>query len=65
VTEGAIRIGVEGQGVSVVEKGGSYFEPPKAHHMFTESASQPESARVIAVMIVPDGESSVVRGKSE
>jgi quercetin dioxygenase-like cupin family protein len=65
VTEGAIRIGVEGQGVSVVEKGGSYFEPPKAHHMFTESASQTESARVIAVMIVPDGESSVVRGKSE
>lgn len=65
VTEGAIRIGVEGHGVSIVEKGGSYFEPPKVHHMFTESASRTESARVIAVMIVPDGESSVVQGKSE
>ena len=65
VTEGAIRIGVEGQPVAVVEKGGSFFEPPHAHHMFTESASATEEARVIAVMIVPDGEAYIVRGPSE
>lgn len=65
VTEGAIRIGVEGQPVTVVEAGGSFFEPPRAHHMFTESASATAGARAIAVMIVPDGEPSVIRGKSE
>lgn len=65
VTEGAIRIGVEGQQVAVVEAGGSFFEPPRAHHMFTESASTTEGARAIAVMIVPDGEAPVVRGRAE
>jgi quercetin dioxygenase-like cupin family protein len=65
VTQGAIRIGVEGQPVAVVKAGESFFEPPRAHHMFTESASATEGARAIAVMIVPDGEPSVVRGRFE
>jgi quercetin dioxygenase-like cupin family protein len=64
VTEGAMRIGVEGK-VTVVETGGSFFEPAHAHHMFTESASSTEGTRVIAVMLVPDGEASVVRGRAE
>lgn len=65
VTQGAIRIGVEGQPVAIVEAGGSFFEPPRAHHVFTESASATEGARAIAVMIVPDGEAPVVRGRPE
>lgn len=65
VTEGAIRIGVEGQPVTVVEAGGSFFEPPNTHHMFTESANATKGARAIAVMVVPDGAQSVIRGKYE
>jgi mannose-6-phosphate isomerase-like protein (cupin superfamily) len=64
VTKGAIRIGVEGK-VSVVQEGGSFFEPPLAHHMFTESASATEGATAIAVMIVPNGESPVVMGRAK
>jgi quercetin dioxygenase-like cupin family protein len=64
VTRGAIRIGVEGE-TTIIEAGGSFFEPPFAHHMFTESASATEGARAIAVMIVPDGEPSVISGSAE
>lgn len=64
VAEGSVRIGVEGE-VTVVGEGGSFFEPPLAHHMFTESASATEGARVIAVMIVPDGAPPVISGKAD
>lgn len=63
VTEGAIRIGVEGQPVTILRKGESFFEPPRAFHMFTESASATAGASAIAVMHVPDGEPSVVSGR--
>jgi len=52
VTEGAVRLAVEGQPVQV---GGSFFEPPGAHHIITENASATEPSRAIAVMIVPEG----------
>ena len=55
VTEGAVRLAIEGRPVQVVEAGGSFFEPPGAHHIITENASSTEPARAIAVMIVPDG----------
>jgi quercetin dioxygenase-like cupin family protein len=55
VTEGTVRIGVEGQPVQVVEAGGSFFEPVGAHHIINENASATEPARAIAVMIVPAG----------
>jgi quercetin dioxygenase-like cupin family protein len=55
VTEGAVRLAIEGQPVQVVEVGGSFFEPPGAHHIITENASATEPARAIAVMIVPEG----------
>jgi quercetin dioxygenase-like cupin family protein len=55
VTDGAVRLGVEGQPVQVVKAGDSFFEPVGAHHIITENASTTESARMIAVMIVPDG----------
>ena len=55
VTEGAVRLGVEGQPVQVVKAGGSFFEAVGAHHIVSENASATEPARAIAVMIVPDG----------
>jgi quercetin dioxygenase-like cupin family protein len=56
VTQGAVRIGVEGQPVQVVQEGESFFEAVGAHHIINENASATEPARAIAVMIVPDGE---------
>ena len=55
VTQGAVRLGVEGQPVQVVKTGESFFEPVGAHHIITENASATEPARAIAVMIVPEG----------
>jgi quercetin dioxygenase-like cupin family protein len=55
VTQGAVRLGVEGQPVQVVQTGGSFFEAVGAHHIITENASATEPARAIAVMIVPEG----------
>jgi quercetin dioxygenase-like cupin family protein len=55
VTQGAVRLGVEGQPVRVVRAGESFFEPVGAHHIINENASATEPARAIAVMIVPDG----------
>jgi quercetin dioxygenase-like cupin family protein len=56
VTQGTVRLGVEGQPVQVVREGGSFFEAVGAHHIITENASATEPARAIAVMIVPEGE---------
>jgi len=55
VTQGTLRLGVEGQPVREVHAGGSFFEPPGALHTVAESASASEPASAIAVMIVPDG----------
>jgi quercetin dioxygenase-like cupin family protein len=55
VTDGAVRLAVEGGPVQVVEAGGSFFEAVGAHHIITENASATEPARAIAVMIVPEG----------
>ena len=55
VTQGAVRLGIEGQPVQVVNTGGVFFEPVGAHHIVSESASATEPARAIAVMVVPEG----------
>jgi len=55
VTEGIVRLGLEGQPVKEVAAGGSFFEPLGAIHTVTESASPTQPAAAIAVMIVPDG----------
>jgi quercetin dioxygenase-like cupin family protein len=55
VTEGTARFGVEGQPVKEVKAGESFFEPPGALHTVMESTHATESAKAIAVMIVPDG----------
>ena len=65
VTDGAVRLGVEGQPVQVVKAGGSFFEPLGAHHIVNENASATEPARAIAVMIVPDGAPLVTRDEAK
>ena len=55
VTQGAVRLGVEGQPVQIVKAGESFFESVGAHHIINENASATEPARAIAMMIVPDG----------
>lgn len=55
VTEGTVRLGLEGGPIKEVHVGESFFEPPGALHTVAESASATESAAAIAVMIVPDG----------
>jgi quercetin dioxygenase-like cupin family protein len=61
VTEGTVRLGIEGQPVREVRAGESFFEPPGALHTVAESASATEPAAAIAVMIVPDGAPLVTR----
>ena len=56
VTQGAVRLAVEGEPARVVKAGESFFEPVGAHHIINENASATEPARAIAVMIVPEGE---------
>ena len=60
VTQGTLRLGIEGQPVREVHAGESFFEPPGALHTVAESASPTESAAAIAVMIVPDGAPLVI-----
>ena len=55
VTQGTMRLGIEGEPVREVHTGESFFEPPGALHTVAESASATESAEAIAVMIVTDG----------
>lgn len=56
VTQGAVRLGVEGQPARVVKVGESFFEAVGAHHIINENASATEPARAIAMMVVPDGQ---------
>ena len=60
VTQGTLRLGIEGQPVREVQADESFFEPPGAPHSVAESASPTESASAIAVMIVPDGAPLVI-----
>ena len=56
VTQGALRLALEGEPVRVVRAGETFFEPARAHHIIGENASATEPSRAIAVMIVPEGE---------
>lgn len=56
VTQGALRLALEGEPVQVVQAGETFFEPPRAHHIIAENASATEHAHAIAIMIVPEGE---------
>lgn len=61
VTEGTVRLGIEGQPVKEVRAGEGFFEPPGVLHTVAESASATAPAAAIAVMIVPDGAPLVTR----
>jgi quercetin dioxygenase-like cupin family protein len=61
VTQGAVRLAIEGQAVQVVRAGESFFEPPGVHHLINENASATEPAKAIAVMIVPEGKPLTTR----
>lgn len=56
VTQGALRMALEGEPVQIVHAGETFFEPPRAHHVISENASATEPSRAIAFMIVPEGE---------
>jgi quercetin dioxygenase-like cupin family protein len=56
VTQGALRLAIEGEPVRVVQAGETFFEPARALHIIGENASAIEPSRAIAVMIVPEGE---------
>lgn len=56
VIEGALRLALEGEDVRVVEAGGTFFEPPRVHHIITENASATDKARALIIMLVPEGE---------
>lgn len=56
VTQGALRLALEGGPVQVVRAGETFFEPARAHHIIGENVSATEASRAIAVMIVPEGE---------
>jgi hypothetical protein len=56
VTEGTLRLALEGEPVQVVRAGEAFFEPARAHHIIAENASATQASRAIAVMIVPEGE---------
>jgi len=56
VTQGALRLALEGGPVQVVQAGETFLEPPRAHHIIAENASATEPAHAIAIMIVPEGE---------
>lgn len=56
VTQGALRLALDGEPVQIVRAGETFFEPAHAHHIIGENASPTEPSRAIAVMIVPEGE---------
>ena len=56
VTQGVLRLALEGEREQVVHAGETFFEPAHAHHIISENASATEPSRAIAVMIVPEGE---------
>jgi quercetin dioxygenase-like cupin family protein len=56
VTQGALRLAIEGEPVQVVRAGETFFEPARAHHIIGENANATEPSHAIAVMIVPEGE---------
>ncbi|MFZ5790736.1 MAG: cupin domain-containing protein [Pseudomonadota bacterium] len=55
VIEGAIRSQVSGGEARVYRAGESFFEPPGSRHLVSENASQTEPAKLIAIIVAPEG----------
>ena len=56
VLEGKIRMAMEGQSPIVLEAGDTFYETPGLVHTIAENVSSTESAKFLAVLLVPDGE---------
>lgn len=55
VLEGAVSSELEGQPAHVYRQGENWYEPPGAHHVATENASETEEAKLLVVFIAPTG----------
>lgn len=55
VIEGEIRFQVAGEPVRILRAGDTFFEPPGARHLLTESASLDRPARALAIVIADSG----------
>jgi quercetin dioxygenase-like cupin family protein len=56
VLEGAVSSQLEGQSAHVYHQGENWCEPPGAHHVGTENASQSEEAKLLVVFVATTGE---------
>ena len=57
VTQGAVRLGLEGRPVQIVRAGGTFYEPAQSLQTVAENASSTEPAAAVAVIVVPKGAS--------
>ena len=60
VIDGGVRMGLEDKEPEVLEAGDTLHEPPGAVHAISENASVTESASVLALFFVPDGQDATV-----
>jgi quercetin dioxygenase-like cupin family protein len=56
VLEGAVSSQLEGQPVRMYREGQNWSEPPGAHHLVTENASETEEAKLLVVFVASTGE---------
>jgi quercetin dioxygenase-like cupin family protein len=54
VLEGSIRSQLEGEPTKVYRAGEHWSEPPNAHHIVSENASNTEPARLLAIIVADD-----------
>ena len=54
---GAVRSQVDDEPVKVYQAGETWFEPPGAHHVISENASDSEPAKVLTVFVVDANDS--------
>ena len=56
VLSGAVRSQVNDEPVRVYRAGENWFETPGSHHRVSENASATEPARLLAVIVVDEGD---------
>jgi len=55
VLEGAIRSQASGGEPRIYRAGESFFEPPGSEHLVSENASDTEPAKLLAIIVAPEG----------
>jgi quercetin dioxygenase-like cupin family protein len=63
VLEGSIRSQLEGEPIKVYHSGEHWSEPPNAHHVVSENASNTEPARLLAIIVADDDATPTVFDK--